>query len=262
MEKLNMYQVCYTTDGKGKNRKVTATETVNGESLVDVYTAISERDNVTTPFVVYPLATLDSGESVYMLADYVAKQYNKWKLRNNAAVMPTLKKSLHDKEDERQTAATAVCAALADGAANMYETFNAAYNALTAESDKLYRISATEYNPAALFCNPFMERKLRATFPALCRLIAKATDAAALTEKQAEVLEMYESGTTCADALELLEINKRSYYQHLYTALYKILTKAAEIDKDGATFAAAGISMQDVADAIAAYGKRARVRAK
>ena len=87
MEKLNMYQVCYTTDGKGKNRKVTATETVNGESLVDVYTAISERDDVTTPFVVYPLATLDSGESVYMLADYVAKQYNKWKLRNNAAVI-------------------------------------------------------------------------------------------------------------------------------------------------------------------------------
>lgn len=260
MEKLNNYQIC-ALNGKGKDRTATAIATMQAENLADAYAAILEthdKGNV----VVYPLATLADGETVYTLADYARRQFNKWELRNNNAVMSALNRSTWDKEDERQDAAAAIVATLTDDEnATMYTAFLAAYNKLAAGRDNLFRKSEAEYNPGAMFCNPFTERKARATFPRLAALIARATEAAGLTDKQAEVLEMYESGTTCAAALELLEISKRSYYQNLYTAMYKTLKTAAEMDGEHApTFTAAGIDRSDISDALAAYAKRARVK--
>ena len=260
MEKLNMYQVCHIS-GKGKDKTATAARTIEAESLADAYTATMETDGG-KDFLVYPLATLTDGESVYRLAAYACKQFNKWEMRNNNAVMSVLNRSTWDKEDERQDAAAGIVATLADDEnATMYAAFLAAYNKLAAGRDGLFRKSEVEYNPGAMFCNPFIERKARATFPALAALIAKATEAAGLTDKQAETLDMYESGTTCAAALELLEITKRAYYCNLYAAFYKVLAKAAEMDGEAApTFAAAGIDKADLADALAAYAKRARVK--
>lgn len=262
MEKLNMYQVCFIS-GKGKDKTATAGHTVQAETLAAAYAATLETDNG-KDFIVYPLATLADGGSVYALADYTCKQFNKWEMRNNNAVMSVLNRSTWDKEDERQDAAAAIVATLTDDCnATMYTAFLAAYNKLAAGRDGLFRKSEVEYNPGAVFCNPFIERKARATFPRLAALIARATEMAGLTDKQAEVLDMYESGTTCAAALELLEITKRAYYCNLYAAFYKTLVRAVEIDgPDVPTFTAAGIDKTDVADALAAYAKRARVKQK
>lgn len=255
-----LYQICYVSEGKGKQRQVTNTAMLNADNIVDAYTATEEAATNNADYIIYPFATLtDNGESIYTLADYVCKQHFKWELRNNAAALAALKKSLHDKEDERQTAAAAIVAALADNADNMYIVFNAAYNAVAAIRDNLYRISEVEYNPSAAFCNPFAVRKVEATYPQLCRLIKKATEEANLTEAQMQVLNMYESNTTCAAACVLLNITKRAYYKHLYKAFYKVLAAAVELDKNG-IFAAAGIAEEDVAAALATYEKRAKTK--
>lgn len=255
-----LYQICYVSEGKGKQRQVTNTAMLNADNIVDAYTATEEAITNNADYIIYPFATLtDNGESIYTLADYVCKQHFKWELRNNAAALAALKKSLHDKEDERQTAAAAIVAALADNANNMYIVFNAAYNAVAAIRDNLYRISEVEYNPSAAFCNPFTVRKVKATYPQLCRLIKKATEEANLTEAQMQVLNMYESNTTCAAACVLLNITKRAYYKHLYKAFYKVLAAAVELDKSG-IFAAAGITEEDTAAALATYEKRAKTK--
>lgn len=254
-----LYQICYVSEGKGKKRQVTDTATITADNIVDAYTATEESATTAADYIIYPFAAADNGESIYTLADYVCKQHYKWELRNNAAALPALKKSLHDKEDERQTAAAAIVAALADNADNMYIVFNTAYNALAAMRDNLYRISEVEYNPSAAFCNPFIKKELKATYPQLCRLIKKATETAELTEAQMQVLNMYESNTTCAAACTLLNITKRAYYKHLYKAFYKVLAAAVELDKSG-IFAAAGITAEDTAAALATYEKRAKTK--
>lgn len=260
MKQLNMYQVC-KVNGKGKARTVTVIGTVQASSIADAYVAAMETASVDN-WIVYPLATLADGESVYRLAEYACRQFHKWEMRNNNAALSVLNRSTWDKEDERQDAAAAIVETLIDDkTATMCTAFLAAYNRLAAGRDRLFRKSEVEYNPGAMFCNPFVERQARATFPALAALIAKATGAAGLTEKQAETLEMYESGTTCAAALELLGITKRAYYCNLYAAFYKVLAKAVEMDGDSfPTFAAAGIDKGDVIDAMLAYAKRARAK--
>ena len=131
MEKLNMYQVCFIS-GKGKDKTATAGHTVQAETLADAYAATLETDNG-KDFIVYPLATLADGGSVYALADYTCKQFNKWEMRNNNAVMSVLNRSTWDKEDERQDAAAAIVATLTDDCnATMYTAFLAAYNKLAA----------------------------------------------------------------------------------------------------------------------------------
>lgn len=254
-----LYQVCYVSEGKGKQRQVKAATMINAENIVDAYTATEEAATNNADYIIYPFASIDNGESIYTLADYVCKQHFKWQLRNNAAALAALKKSIHDKEDERQTAAAAIVAALPDNADNMYNVFISAYNALAAARDKLYRVSEVEYNPSAAFCNPFVVREVKATYPHLCRLIKKATEEASLTEAQMQVLNMYESNTTCAAACALLNITKRAYYKNLYKAFYKVLSAAVALDKSG-IFAAAGIMEEDIAAALATYEKRAKTK--
>lgn len=257
-----LYQICYLSEGKGKQRQVTNTAMLNANNIVDAYAATEETVTNNADYIIYPFATLtDNGESIYTLADYVCKQHFKWELRNNAAALAALKKSIQDKEDERQAAAAAIVAALTDNADNMYIVFNAAYNAVAALRDNLCRISEIEYNPSAAFCNPFAVRKVKATYPQLCCLIKKATEEANLTEAQMQVLNMYESGTTCAYVCDMLKITKHAYYCSLYAAMYKVLSAAVEMDKHS-IFAAAGITEEDNAAALAAYAKRARIKTK
>lgn len=266
MKKLNSFQVCHVA-GKGKDSKVLDTYTTHAETLADAYTTAqaetaAQEHAAQVVTLVYPLATLDNGETIVELADYVRRQFWKWELRNSHAVLSALNRSTWDEQDEQQTAAAAIVETMVERpGATMWDCYRAARAALDSERDKLFRKSEVEYMPGVMFCNPFREEKPRATYPRLARLIAQATEAAGLTDKQAEVLDMYQSGTTCAAALELLGITKRSYYQNLYVAFFKVLDTAATMDGDGVpTFQAAGITAQDVADALEAYAKRARVR--
>ena len=104
-----LYQVCYVSEGKGKQRQVKATTMINAENIVDAYTATEEAATNNADYIIYPFASIDNGESIYTLADYVCKQHFKWQLRNNAAALAALKKSIHDKEDAMQTAARRHC---------------------------------------------------------------------------------------------------------------------------------------------------------
>lgn len=261
MEKLNNYQICFVTTN-GKTTKCTGTETITAESLADAYLTANESHGETSEFFVYPLATFADGESQYRLADYCRKQFWKWEVRNNNAVMSALNRSTWDKEDERQDAVTEVWECLVKNpSATMFEAYHKAMNKLSASRDKLFRKNEYEYNPNALFTNPFVEYVAMATYPKLNALIKTAKDKADLTEKQLEILELYEKGIAPSDIQTQLDIAKRTYYQHYYTAIYKILRTAVELDGDGTpTFAESGLDSADIAEAVLAYAKRARAK--
>lgn len=260
MKKLHNYQVCHVS-GRGKYSRLLDSHIIQAQTLADAYTAAQKDAVPQVVTLVYPFATLDDGDSIMELADYVRRQWWRWEIKNTSAELAGMNRATWDEDDEQQTAATAIVETMVENpGATMWDCYRAARAALAAERDKLFRKSEAEYMPGVMFCNPFREEKPRATYPRLARLIAQATNEARLTNKQREILVMYQSGTTCAVALEFLAIAKRSYYQSLYAAFFKVLETAAWIDGvETPTFAEAGITAQDVADALDAYAKRARV---
>ena len=266
-EKLNnckAFQVCFITDDENGKPMCAKTASVTGENIVDAYAAAAEKYGEKQRFNVYPLATLDNPESVLDLAEYARRHFWKWELRNNNAVLSALNRSEWDTEDETQDAALSILSTLAENpAADMFTAYRAAFNSLASGRDRLFRKSEVEYNPAAVFCNPFIDRKQIATFPRLASLFGKATDSADLTEKQRDVIELYQHGITAAAVMERMNITKRAYYKLFYKGLYKILSAAIELDFNpatgevGGTIVDSGIDIDSVFDAQETYKRRA-----
>lgn len=261
-EKLNnckAFQVCFISDDENGKPICTKTASVTGENIVDAYAAAAEKYGEKQRFNVYPLATAENPASVIDLAEYARRHFWKWELRNNNAVLSALNRSEWDVEDETQDAVLAILSALAENpAVDMFTAYRAAFNSLASGRDRLFRKSECEYNPAALFCNPFIDRKQIATFPRLASLFARAKDAAELTEKQLDVIELYQHGITAAAVMERMNITKRAYYKLFYKGLYKILSAAVALDGETLdTFTESGIDAAAVQDALDTYKRRA-----
>jgi len=256
------FQVCFiATDDDGKTT-CTATENITAESLADAYADMLEKTDGADNFRIYPLAVADDAESVYRLAEYARKQDKKWRIANDAAAVAAFKETPDDAADALQNAALAIVAALAENAAaDMFTVYRAAAALLKSERNKLFRISETEYNPSWAFHNAFIGKTCRQSMPRLAALISAAIDAAALSEKQADVLDLYMRGVTVSAVIERRGISKNAYYSTFYSAVYKVLKTAADMDgADAPTFTRYGITAADVSDALSTYAKRARIK--
>ena len=258
--KLKQFQICELVKDSDNKETCGETTVINAVNLSDAYNAAAYLvGGFWEKYRVYPYATPDDGESVLDLAEYARRHFWKWELRNNNAVLSALNRSEWDTEDETQDAALSILSTLAENpAADMFTAYRAAFNSLASGRDRLFRKSEIEYNPAAIFCNPFIDRKQIATFPRLASLFGKATDSADLTEKQRDVIELYQHGITAAAVMERMNITKHAYYKLFYKGLYKTLASAVALDGDALpTFAESGLATADVMDALNTYKTRA-----
>ena len=264
--KNRTYQACYfqnETAMQRKQREIVFTAIVQAETLVAAYGSAKVVNGY--DYLVYPLATLDNGDSVLNLAKYSVHQFRKSELRNNRSVMSALNRSTWDREDELQDACVAIVEGLtAYPTADMASLYKLAINRLSSQRDKTISKNEQEYNPDCLFCN-MAETSIKESFPALCDLVRRAKTEldfdGATPEGQADILRMYENGISVIDIAEKKGINRSNTYKYLYKAQYKVLRKMVELDgPDLPTFALAWLDVEDVQAALAAFKRRATTK--
>lgn len=249
------YQVC-KLDKAAKT--ATALEIIKADTLKDAAEMANAKHPRDTTRI-YPLVTLDNPDTITEMAQFTLASVENWERRNNYAVMNPIKRSTWDKEDYTSIAAVSIIATLTDNpGATMYDVKSAAFSAIRAYQAKQDRNSEREYNPGWIACN-MQPRFPRATCPALDRLISRAVDAAAptLSPVQMEVFTLsYGEEMSAADIAEKTGKARQNVYKNLAKAYYWILTKAVELDKDGAAFAAAGYTPDDIAETLDTMRKR------
>jgi len=87
--------------------------------------------------------------------------------------------------------------------------------------------------------------------------IAIDATAPTLSPAQMEVFTMsYQEEMSAADIAEKTGKARQNVYKNLAKAYYWILTKAVELDTDGAIFAAAGYTQDDITETLATMRKR------
>ena len=252
---MKKYQIC-AIDRENKTAK--ALEILTAETLQDAVTAANEKYPRATVRI-YPLVDMENPETIQDMAKFTLASVENWERRNNYAVMNPVNRNQWDKEDYTSIAAVAIIATLTDNpGANMYQVKSAAFSAIRAYQQRQDRNSEKEYNPGWVACN-VQPRFPRATCPALDRLISRAIDATAptLSPAQVEVFTMsYQEEMSATDIAEKTGKARQNVYKNLAKAYYWILTKAVELDKDGAIFAAAGYTPDDIAETLATMRKR------
>lgn len=254
---MKKYQVCkINSDAK----TAAVLEIITADTLQNAVQAASVKYPRETTRI-YPLVTMDSPDTITDMAKFTVASVENWERRNNYAVMNPIKRNQWDKEDYTSIAALAIIDTLTDNpAASMYAVKSAAFSAIRAYQARQDRNSEREYMPNWSTCNVRPDAfKPRATCPALDRLIQKAIDAAAptLSPVQIEVFTLsYSEEMSAADIAEKTGKARQNVYKNLAKAYYWILTKAVELDADGAIFAAAGYTPDDIAETLATMRKR------
>lgn len=252
---MKKYQIC-AIDRENKTAK--ALEILTAETLQDAVTAANEKYPRATVRI-YPLVDMENPETIQDMAKFTLASVENWERRNNYAVMNPINRSQWDKEDYTSIATIAIIATLTDNpGADMYQVKSAAFSAIRAYQQKQDRNSEKEYTPGWVACN-VQPHYPRATCPALDRLIARAIDATAptLSPAQVEVLTLsYQQEMSAADIAEKTGKARQNVYKNLAKAYFWVLKKAVELDKDGAIFAAAGYTPDDIAGTLATMRKR------
>ena len=252
---MKKYQIC-AIDRENKTAK--ALEILTAETLQDAVTAANEKYPRATVRI-YPLVDMENPETIQDMAKFTLASVENWERRNNYAVMNPINRSQWDKEDYTSIATVAIIATLTDNpGADMYQVKSAAFSAIRAYQQKQNRNSEKEYTPGWVACN-VQPRYPRATCPALDRLIARAIDATAptLSPAQVEVFTLsYQQEMSGADIAEKTGKARQNVYKNLAKAYFWVLKKAVELDKDGAIFAAAGYTPDDIAETLATMRKR------
>ena len=252
---MKKYQIC-AIDRENKTAK--ALEILTAETLQDAVTAANEKYPRATVRI-YPLVDMENPETIQDMSKFTLASVENWERRNNYAVMNPINRSQWDKEDYTSIAALAIIATLTDNpGADMYQVKSAAFSAIRAYQQKQDLNSEKEYTPGWVACNVH-PRYPRPTCPALDRLMSRAIDATAptLSPAQVEVFTMsYQEEMSATDIAEKTGKARQNVYKNLAKAYYWILTKAVELDKDGAIFAAAGYTPDDIAETLATMRKR------
>lgn len=252
---MKKYQIC-NVNRENKTAKVL--EIIEAETIQDAVNAANEKYPRETVRI-YPYVNMDTPETITEMARFTLASVENWERRNNYAVMNPINRSQWDKEDYTSIAAVAIIATLTDNpGATMYDVKSAAFSAIRAYQQKQDRNSEKEYTPGWVACN-VQPRYPRATCPALDRLITRAIDATAptLSPAQVEVFTLsYQQEMSAADIAEKTGKARQNVYKNLAKAYYWVLTKAVELDTDGATFAAAGYTPDDIAETLATMRKR------
>ena len=252
---MKKYQIC-AIDRENKTAK--ALEILTAETLQDAVATANEKYPRGTVRI-YPLVDMENPETIQDMAKFTLASVENWERRNNYAVMNPINRSQWDKEDYTSIATVAIIATLTDNpGADMYQVKSAAFSAIRAYQQKQNRNSEKEYTPGWVACN-VQPRYPRATCPALDRLIARAIDATAptLSPAQVEVFTLsYQQEMSAADIAEKTGKARQNVYKNLAKAYFWVLKKAVELDKDGAIFAAAGYTPDDIAETLATMRKR------
>ena len=252
---MKKYQIC-AIDRENKTAK--ALEILTAETLQDAVTAANEKYPRATVRI-YPLVDMENPETIQDMAKFTLASVENWERRNNYAVMNPINRSQWDKEDYTSIATVAIIATLTDNpGADMYQVKSAAFSAIRAYQQKQNRNSEKEYTPGWVACN-VQPRYPRATCPPPDRLIARAIDATAptLSPAQVEVFTLsYQQEMSAADIAEKTGKARQNVYKNLAKAYFWVLKKAVELDKDGAIFAAAGYTPDDIAETLATMRKR------
>lgn len=252
---MKKYQICSVNRAEKTANVLEIIETETLKDAVETANAKHPRDTIR----VYPLVVMDNPDTITEMAKFTLASVENFERRNNYAVMNPIQRNQWDREDYTSIATLAIIATLTDNpGANMYQVKSAAFAAIRAYQQKQDRNSEKEYNPGWVACN-IQPRLPRATCPALDRLISRAIDATAptLSPAQVEVFTMsYQEEMSAADIAEKTGKARQNVYKNLAKAYYWILTKAVELDKDGAIFAAAGYTPDDIAETLATMRKR------
>lgn len=252
---MKKYQICSVNRAE---KTATVLEIIDAETLKDAVETANARHPRDT-IRVYPMVDMDTPDTITEMAKFTLASVENFERRNNYAVMNPIKRSQWDKEDYTSIATLAIIATLTDTpGANMYQVKSAAFAAIRAYQQKQDRNSEKEYNPGWVACN-IQPRLPRATCPALDRLISRAIDATAptLSPAQMEVFTLsYQQEMSAADIAEKTGKARQNVYKNLAKSYYWILAKAVELDKDGAAFAAAGYTPDDIAETLATMRKR------
>lgn len=252
---MKKYQVCKIN----RDTKTAAVlEIITADTLQDAANAANTKHPRATTRI-YPYVTMDSPDTITDMAKFTVASVENWERRNNYAVLNPVKRNQWEKEDYTSIAALAIIDTLTSNPrADMYAVKSAAFSAIRAYQARQDRNSEREYMPGWSACN-IAPRIARATCPALDRLIQQAIDAAAptLSPVQMAVFTLsYGEEMSAADIAEKTGKARQNVYKNLAKAYYWILTKAVEIDADGAIFAAAGYTPDDIAETLATMRKR------
>lgn len=252
---MKKYQICNVNR---ENKTAKALEIIEAETMQDAVTEANAKHPRETVRI-YPMVYMNSPETITEMAQFTLASVENWERRNNYAVMNPIKRRQWDKEDYTSIATLAIIATLTDNpGADMYQVKSAAFSAIRAYQQKQDRNSEKEYTPGWVACN-VQPHYPRATCPALDRLIARAIDATAptLSPAQVEVLTLsYQQEMSAADIAEKTGKARQNVYKNLAKAYFWVLKKAVELDKDGAIFAAAGYTPDDIAGTLATMRKR------
>jgi len=257
-----LYQVCTVKHDSETNKTiVTATAIIEAETIKKA-TEQAEAIHTRASIRVYPYRTPEDGNAQLALAQHTLHSVENWERRNDNAVLEPFHRTPEDREDFVMLACLTFATIFAENpAADMHTLKTAAFSAIRAEQAKRHRHSDDEYDPNWSVMNR-QPTIATATYPALARLIRKATEQSELTEKQMQALTyVYGNGTSIENTADILNVTKRAIAQSLYSAQYKVLCKALEIDTDMQAFTDAGYTAEDIDETLTLLRKRARVKA-
>ena len=279
-----LYQICYlnkdTTEEGKKTLTLIDTDLLTAPDLSTAYATVQaehpeyfptttapaddddgEGDTDTdTTLRIYPYATPTDGKGIMALSRRVVREYEKWELRNDNAVLEPSRRSNFDRENLASVANLAIVAVFAEHPnIDMHSLSRLAFSAVATEQKSKDRNSEreyhTDYHPDSL---KMIEAK--ATCPELDHLMRKAIETADLTARQMEVVTAYTEGLSVANIAEHTDTTKRAVACALYSAQYKVLIRMIELDPTLRTFAKAKITAEDVAERVEILRKRARVK--
>lgn len=255
-----LYQICVLD----KASKSTPQATVRHTTLVEADNIMQATAHATdkhdrASIRVYPYCTPQDGAAQLELARHTLKSVENWERRNNNAALEPYRRSAEDREDYIMIACVAISAIFAtDPYADMHTLKTAAFAAIRREQTKHSRRREIEYLPGWSACN-MTPPGARATYPALCRLVRRAIEAADMTDNQARVLNMaYQDGQGAQDIADALGITRATVYQTLYRAYCKVLAQMVELDRDLRAAGEAGITAEDIDVMQAILRRRAR----
>lgn len=266
-----LYQICYLNKDTTENGKTTLTlantDLLTAADLRTAYATANATlpadddadDDTDTTLRIYPYATPTDGESIMELSRRVVREYEKWELRNNNAVLEPARRTAEDREDLTSVASLAIVSVFAERpAVDMFTLSRLAFSAVATEQKRRDRNSEREYHPD-YHADPLKVLVVKATCPALDRLLRKAVETADLTESQMDILTLsYADRTSAQDIADMRGVTRAAVYKTLYKAYYKVLEKAVEIDTDLRTFRKAGYTAEDVEEVLATLKKRTR----
>ena len=242
--------------------------TVHADKAATVWDAIlpaldQDPDGVDGISVFPTVQDVQDGDGILSLASYVQRAERRWRIRNGYAVLTALRQTPEQVADDTQLAALAIVARFRDDTApapSVHDLYRAGFRAVTAARRQLSRNSERQYNPDYGRHQVNIWTAVPRVSP-IDAIVEAAIDAAALTERQAEVVDAIMAGQSPAAVMEFLNISRTAYYDRIRPAYAKIAAALLAIDGAPERLAAAGYDVDGMTAAAADMAEKVKARA-